>query len=177
MDNTQQASFYSTLSDSSQTASHHETAASENGCKYFWVVLWGEKSQPSSSALTLKEGDGSLWSTESVQLDTIKRSTCREWLTFLLLPCVLTGRRRFNTHPTFFSRIHPGPRLQLVQNMQGEGGWQMAKASQQSVKANGLLWLHAPGQVTEPSEIRLCSGLQGRSNHIWKIQIAHLMVF
>lgn len=76
-----------------------------------------------------------------------------------------------------FSRIHPGPRLQVVQNMQGEGDWQMAKASQQSVKANGLLWLHAPGQVTEPSEIRLCPDLQGRSSHIWKIEIAHLMVF
>lgn len=53
-----------------------------------------------------------------------------------------------------------------LQNMQGEGGWQMAKASQQSVKANGLLWLHAPGQMTEPSEFRLCSDLQGRSSHI-----------
>lgn len=166
MDN-KQASFHSTLSDSRQTASHQETAASENGCKYFWVVLWGDKSQPSSSALTLKEGDGSLWSTESVQLDsvTIKRSACREWLTFLLPPL------------TFFSRIHPGPRLRLVQNMQGEGSWQMAKASQQSVKANGLLWLHAPGQMTEPSEFRLCSDLQGRSSHIWKLDIAHLMVF
>lgn len=111
MDNTQQASFYSTLSDSRQTASHQETAASENGHKYFWVVLWGDKSQPSSSALTLKEGDGSLWSTGSVQLDsvTIKRSACWEWLTFLLLPL------------TFFSRIHRGPRLRFVQNMQGEG--------------------------------------------------------
>lgn len=53
MDNTQQASFYSTLSDSRQTASHQETAASENGYKYFWAVLWGEKSQPSSSLLWL----------------------------------------------------------------------------------------------------------------------------
>lgn len=68
--------------------------------------------------------------------------------------------------PDILLQNTPRAKATICAEHAGEGGWQMAKASEQSVKANGLLWLHAPGQVTEPSETGLCSDLQGRSSHI-----------
>lgn len=150
------------LVDSRQAASHQTTMLLIK----IQVLLSCLMKRQIAVLLLCSASQGRRWqpSKQCLQLDsvTMERSVYRSWLTFLLLPCV-NWQEKVQYPPPHSS---PGDTKGQAYYLCRTGLGQVAKAGQQSVKANGLLQLHAPGQATGPSEIRLCSDLPGRSSHI-----------